>query len=102
MRMKKIVFGLFVLGNVLFAADGAAIYQKCTVCHGADGKMVYLNKVPALAGKDKALLIERMEGYKKGEINLYGMGALMKAQANLHLKSDADIEAVAEYLSNLK
>jgi len=64
--------------------------------------MIYLNKVPALAGKDKALVIERMEGYKKGEINLYGMGALMSAQTKLNLKSDADIEAVAEYLTNLK
>ncbi|MFW6308093.1 MAG: c-type cytochrome [Campylobacterales bacterium] len=100
--MRKVVFGMLIFAGSLFAADGATIYQKCTVCHGKDAKMVYLNKVPALAGKDKALLIERMQGYKKGEINLYGMGTLMTAQAKLNLKSDADIEAVAEYLTNLK
>lgn len=100
--MKKAIMASVVLGTTLFAADGAAIYKKCVACHGPTAKTVYAGKVPALAGQDRGKLVESMKGYKAGSINAYGMGAVMKAQAGIHLKSDADIEAVASYLSTLK
>lgn len=100
--MKKLILGAIVFASTLLASDGAAIYKKCTACHGIDGKMKYSGKVPALAGQDKNALIEQMKGYQSGTINKYAMGAVMSAQAKLHLKSDADIEAVADYLSALK
>lgn len=100
--MSRSLLVAFILGSSLLAADGAAIYKKCAACHGPTAKTKYAGKVPMLAGQDKAKLIESIKGYKAGSVNAYGMGAVMKAQANLHLKSDGDIEAVTEYLAGLK
>lgn len=102
--MKKVVLGLIAAGaaSMLMAADGAAIYKKCVACHGPTGKTVYAGKVPAQAGKDKAYVVEALKGYKAGTTNKFGMGAVMSAQAKIHLKTDEDIEAVAEYISNMK
>jgi cytochrome c553 len=76
-----------------------AAYAKCKGCHGADGKTKALGKSAVIAGQDKAALITSMNEYKAGTKNVAGMGTLMKAQAAP--MSDADIEAVAEYLSQL-
>jgi cytochrome c553 len=74
-----------------------AAYAKCKGCHGADGKTKALGKSAILAGQEKAALIAAIKGYQAGTRNVAGMGMLMKGQvAGL---SDADIEAVAEYLS---
>lgn len=100
--MMKIVIGSMVLASAIFAADGAAIYGKCVACHGKDGKTKYAGKVPALAGQDKVALIESMKGYKAGSVNKYGLGAVMASQAKIHLKDDASIEAVAEYIAGMK
>ena len=74
-----------------------AAYAKCKGCHGADGKTKALGKSAVLAGQDKAALIDAINGYKAGTRNVAGMGMLMKGQ--VAAMSDADIEAVAEYLS---
>lgn len=104
--MKKVIatIATMVIAGAasLMAADGAAIYKKCVACHGADGKIVYAGKVPAQAGKDKAYVIEALKGYKAGTQNTFGMGAVMGAQAKIHLKTDEDIEAVADYISSMK
>lgn len=100
--MTRLFATILLFGSTLMAADGATIYKKCVACHGPTAKTVYAGKVPVLAGQDKAKLVESMRGYKAGSVNAYGMGAVMKAQANIHLKSDGDIEAVAEYLAGLK
>jgi cytochrome c553 len=76
-----------------------AAYAKCKGCHGADGKTKALGKSAVIAGQDKAALITSMNEYKAGTKNVAGMGTLMKAQ--VETMSDADIEAVAEYLSQL-
>lgn len=76
-----------------------AAYAKCKGCHGADGKTKALGKSAVIAGQDKAALITSMNEYKAGTKNVAGMGTLMKAQAAS--MSDEDIEAVAEYLSQI-
>lgn len=77
-----------------------AAYDSCKGCHGADGKTKALGKSAVIAGQDKAALIASMNEYKAGTRDVAGMGMLMKGQvANM---SDADIEAVAEYLSSIK
>jgi len=74
-----------------------AAFAKCKGCHGADGKTKALGKSAVLAGQDKAALIDAIKGYQAGTRNVAGMGMLMKGQvAGL---SDADIEAIATYLS---
>ena len=74
-----------------------AAYAKCKGCHGADGKTKALGKSAVLAGQDKAALIDAIKGYQAGTRNVAGMGMLMKGQ--VAAMSDADIEAVAAYLS---
>ncbi len=83
----------------LMAADGAALYKKCSGCHGMHGEKKALGKSAPIKGWDKAKTVEALKGYKAGTRNVYGMGALMKGQvAGL---SDADIEALADYISKL-
>ena len=74
-------------------------YAKCAGCHGADGKMKALGKSAVIAGQDKAAIITSMNEYKAGTKNVAGMGMLMKGQ--VASMSDTDIEAVAEYLSQI-
>ncbi len=100
--MKKVVLLGMALSAAVFASDGAAIFKKCATCHGANGAMVYAGKVPALAGQESAVLIEKLTAYKNGTANAFGMGPVMQAQAKMNLKTDEDVKAVAEYVSALK
>jgi len=77
--------------------DGKALFAKCAGCHGADGKTAALGKSAVIAGA--ADLETKIAGYKAGTLNVAGMGALMKGQ--VASMSDADIKAVATYISGL-
>ncbi len=79
---------------------GAAAYAKCAGCHGADGKTKALGKSPVIAGQSKEELVIKINGYKAGTLDVAGMGTLMKGQ--VAPMSDADIDAVAGYISTLK
>jgi len=83
----------------LTPASPPAAYDKCKGCHGVDGKMKALGKSAVIAGQSKEEIITSMNEYKAGTKNVAGMGTLMKGQAVS--MSDADIEAVAEYLSQI-
>ncbi len=62
--------------------------------------MKALGKSEVIAGQSKDDLIAKIKEYKAGTRNVAGMGALMKGQvASL---GDADIEAIATYVSGLK
>lgn len=100
--MKKLaILGLAAATAVtLMAADGAALYKKCAGCHGTKGEKKALGKSAPIGSWDKAKTVEALKGYKAGSRNVYGMGGLMKGQVASY--SDADIEAVAEYISTLK
>ncbi|DAB33111.1 MAG TPA: cytochrome C [Sulfurospirillum sp. UBA11407] len=98
--MKKTLLALlFVATSSLFAADGATLYKKCAVCHGAKAEKKALNKSQIIQGWSVDNLVASMKGYQAGT---YG-GALkgtMKGQvANL---KDEDIKALAEYIAGLK
>jgi len=86
--------------EAIASISAPAAYAKCKGCHGADGKTVALGKSAVIAGQDKAVLIASMNAYKAGTKNVSGMGGLMKGQ--MASVSDADIEAIAEYLSAVK
>jgi len=100
--MKKIaILGLVAAGAIsLMAADGAALFKKCAGCHGAKAEKKALGKSEVIAGWDKAKIVQALKGYKAGKRNVHGMGALMRSQVATY--SDADIEAVADYISKLK
>lgn len=88
------------VGNTDDAAKGASLYTKCAGCHGQNGKTKALGKSAVIAGQDKAVLVASISGYKAGSRNVSGMGTLMKSQ--VAGMSEADIEAVASYISTLK
>jgi len=100
--MKKLaIVGLIAAGAMsLMAADGAALYKKCAGCHGAKGEKKALGKSQHIGGMPVDKIVEDLKGYKAGKRNVYGMGALMKGQVASY--SDADIQAVAEYIHGLK
>lgn len=77
-------------------ADGAALYNKCAACHGANGEKKALNKSMIISSMSVEQLVTSMKGYQDGT---YGgaMKALMKGQ--LAGYSADDIKAVAEYIA---
>jgi cytochrome c len=96
----KTLLALLGLSVMLSAADGAALYQKCAACHGANGEKAALGKSEVIAGWSSAKTIDALKGYKAGTRNSKGMGALMKGQSAA--LSDADMKALGEYIAKLK
>jgi cytochrome c553 len=95
-KIMKTLIAILTLTAILGAADGAALFKKCAACHGPHGEKVALGKSKVIKDMSKEELIVAMKGYKDGT---YGgaMKALMKGQvASL---SDADAEAIADYLT---
>ena len=85
----------------VFAADGAALYKEktCVACHGKDAKTPLAPNYPKLAGQSAAYAEAQMKDIKSGARN-NGQTAAMKGV--MHLVSDAEIKALADYLSKLK
>ncbi len=82
------------------APDGAALYKAktCTACHGKDGKSPVMANYPKIAGQNKAYIIQQMKDIKSGARS-NGNSAAMKGI--MHLVSDEEIEALADYVSKL-
>ena len=85
------------VATTLMAADGATLFKKCAGCHGMHGEKKALGKSEVIKGWPKEKTVEALKGYKAGTRNVHGMGALMKGQ--VAALSDADMEAIGEYLS---
>ena len=79
--------------------DGATLFQGCAGCHGSHGEKKALGKSETIQGWSVAKVQSALEEYKKGTRNLYGMGALMKAQTSK--LSQEQIKELAEYISKL-
>ena len=80
-------------------APGKALFTTCAACHGPDGKTLALGKSAVIAGQPKADLLEKMHAYKAGTRDITGNGMLMKGQ--MAALSDADMDALADYISSL-
>lgn len=79
--------------------DGQKLFASCSSCHGQKAEKSALNKSQIISTWDKQKIKNALIGYKNGT---YGgaMKDIMKGQmAN---KSDAQIEALADYISKLK
>lgn len=98
--MKKILVGL-VLGSGFLMAAGADIYKKCAACHGLQGDKVAPGTKGniTIGGMSKERLIEQLKGYRAGTADNGGAKAIMYANMKNFKLTDADIEAVAEYIS---
>jgi len=77
---------------------GAKIFVKCSSCHGKNAEKKALGKSQVIKGWEQAKIVNALHGYKEGT---YGgaMKAVMKAQVSS--LSDAEINAVAKYISEL-
>ncbi len=78
--------------------DGATLYKACASCHGADASKHALNKSQVIKGWSAQKISDALHGYKN---KTYGgaMKSIMQGQAGK--LSDADIEALANYISKL-
>lgn len=83
------------------AADGAELYKQktCIACHGPDGKKPILPSYPRLAGQNKDYMLQQMQDIKSGA-RANGNSAAMKGI--MHLVTDEDMTAIAEWLSGLQ
>ncbi|MCI5969383.1 c-type cytochrome [Helicobacter sp.] len=101
--MKKILLGLMLASGCLMASNGEEIYRKCVACHGAKGDKVAPGSKGnvKLAGLEKSYLIEQLKGYAAGTADNGGAKAIMYANMKAFKLTDADIEAVADYISKL-
>jgi cytochrome subunit of sulfide dehydrogenase len=70
---------------------GRDIAANCASCHGTDGRSH--DGMPAIAGQDKAYLVQQLKDFRDGKRPSTIMQQLAKGY------SDAQIEAVAAYLS---
>ena len=79
-------------------ADPAKLYAKCAGCHGQKAEKSALGKSQVIAGWDASKTKDALHGYKNGT---YGgpMKGLMKGQ--VAPLTDADIDALADYISKL-
>ena len=77
-------------------ADGAKLYAACIGCHGAKGDMKALNVSPPLAGQAKEDIAKKIAGYKDGSFGGPMKGVMATQVTKL---SDADIDALADYIS---
>jgi cytochrome c553 len=73
--------------------------KTCVACHGKDGTKPVLKYYPYLAGQDKAYIVTQMADIKSGK---RANGAVAAMQPVMHLVTDQEIDAIAEYLSNVK
>jgi len=97
--MRKTLLGITLISTMMLAADGAAIYKKCSSCHGSQGEKKALGKSKVINEMSKKDLLTALNGYKDGS---YGgaMKGLMKGQVSK--LAPEDITALAEHISTLK
>ena len=91
----------FAVAGAAFAADGAALYNEktCIACHGKEGKKPLMPDYPKVAGQNAKYIEKQMLDIKSGA-RANGNSAAMKGV--MEIVNDAEIKAIAEYLSKLK
>jgi cytochrome c len=82
------------------ALDGAQLYmtKTCFSCHGKDANTPIMPMYPKIAGQNAAYAAQQMKDIKSGA-RANGMSAAMKGV--MHLVSDEEIDAIAEWLATL-
>ncbi len=80
------------------SVNGEQVFAKCAGCHGAKAEKKALGKSQVIAGWPADKIQKALEGYKSGTY-----GGVMKSimQGQVKNLSDAEIKAVAEYISKL-
>ena len=89
------------LSTSALALDGAELYVKktCVACHGKDANTPILPIYPKLAGQNPDYAYNQMKDIASGA-RAHGQTAAMKGI--MHLVSDDELRAIADWLSTLK
>lgn len=87
--------------NVPAEHAGKKLYttKTCTACHGKDGIKPIMKTYPVLGGQDKAYLVAQAKDIQAGNRKNGGSNAM---QPVMHLVSDQELDAIAEFLANVK
>lgn len=90
-----------MVGGQAQAADGKALYAEktCSACHGKDANKALMPDYPKIAGQNEAYIVKQMTDIKSGA-RANGNSAAMKGV--MVLVSEAEIKAIAAYVSKLK
>ena len=97
--MKKITWTLAILTTTsLMAADGSALFQKCTVCHGIKAEKRALGRSDVIQGWREGKIISELKEFRDEKVDEDAM--IMKAQVKG--LSDDEIQALAKYITTLK
>jgi cytochrome c len=88
-------------GSSALAADGAKLYAEktCSACHGPAGNKPLMPDYPKIAGQNVKYIERQILDIKSGA-RANGNSAAMKGV--MHLVDEAEIKAIAEYVSKLK
>jgi cytochrome c553 len=79
--------------------DGVKLYQsQCLTCHGANAEKKALTKSQVIQGWSVTKLKDALSGYKN---KTYGASMKTIMEGKTKNLSDADIDALAEYISKL-
>ncbi len=97
--MKKIVLACMAVGAMSFLAADAALYKKCSGCHGVNGEKKALGKGKVITGMAAADVVTALNGYKDGSYGGAMKGIMKGPLAGL---SDDDIKALGTYIEGLK
>ena len=100
MRSILTTLGLLAISTSAVAADGERLYaaNACATCHEATGNEPNLPTYPRSAGQNREYLVRQMQDIKSGARDNGQSVAMRALVTNL---SDADIVAIADYLSKL-
>ena len=100
--MRTLLTALLLLAvNVAAAAaDGGKLYAQkaCATCHGLTGNEPILPTYPKIGGQNLNYLVRQMNDIKSGARD---NGASVAMRALVSDLDDADIKAIALYLSEL-
>ena len=91
---------VLLLAYQVQALDGAGLYTErtCIACHGAEGKVPVMSEYPKIAGQNAPYMLAQMKDIKSGARSNSHTIAMKNV---MHLISDEEMAAVAEWLAGL-
>jgi len=98
--MKTLFILTFIILSLQAKDEGPILYSSCKFCHGLKAEKSYMDKIPAIKNLDKTTLVNMLSMYKKGELDSYGYGAIMKMQMRNIPKNL--IPTLAKHIKGLK
>ena len=85
--------------KLYFGGDAAKGITACIACHGVSGKGMKQAGFPSITGQGKDYLKKQLTSFRDGSRGNDNNGIMRNIAIKL---SDADIEAVAQYITSLK